>query len=1209
MDYLFNSRNLVRDAELAATNVEPSNAITRTDEAAKSGGGQVALAGDYTGAADTTIDVEILDDAISGTPRISLPAFTGVGNGTMSGVAAEASVAAQEFVVTLEDLGTDTTAAYVPFQGVTLRARSTGEAGNAITVAVDASALVATATDFAVQGGLRAGTNEYIGDEFNFGAVTLGADGKFPLAPAAPRLRFGLDPVIYRPYRVYRDGQYVYGFSPAPVRDVPAGTRVYAVTGARTVTLTDGTDTDTLEDIVTLYDCLDAIRSDSTLVAVEGAIVNDRAPGGQGVTDLSVWTQPYVQSLQADGTDHVERAEIGLIAGPAAPTETLTIRCRDASTTGRETWEVHGDVSGLLASATTNAAYADGPYTFTIPLPEVDDSGSAGTITLEYLPLARGEGEQVPTLCVVRPRLGAAARNGSWLFELAAKPPADCDCTTGTLIGGPNDDCLGNTDPGDTTVSDASRLIRLQRLTAAVRESVRSNTDPTGTVSANDVAAVQASASILADCLRRMSASASLAPPAWQASHDYEADEVAGPTTANGYRYGISTPGTSGSTEPETWTTTTGGTVSDGTAVWTCLGKVPMGMWDDLFTAWQGDVDLLTEEGPLVAAEWVGNDLVTVGDLRVPPVRNGWIYRVLSTDAPDGIGMLDAEPDTWPTSQNSTTLQVRPRGEYDDTISAYRRMVWIAHLRYWRASMDAPVGLVSRPGNGRTYRTTVAGTTGTSEPTWATDGSEFTDGTAKWQEVAAYDLPMALQDVYLERYRTASNDVLAAAGIDPNFESASANGDGCWQDFDDNPNWWVYQGSETPPYLPVQTGHYYHSASLTHDEDGKPVANSTHEFGFGARFGCEDLLLLGDRLRVTIAGVPGGGNGYQQGDIFTASIARAVPLEMGGGQTGNDTLIWSVVGGEAGGLDDYALVKAAPAAYSDGGIGFLITPGGIAFALGDAFRFSVEGGTFQWRRDGGDWSDPEDIAASVVLADGLSATFTGGAAPSWVAGDRWSFLAEAVNGPEGIRQPTDARMSWTGSTVITVTPAGADTAADAIALLDHAIPSDATITLQGSDDGFATHTDVAIPWRAGSIRAAIDLDFPAYRVAIDKGGSLNWLFLGNRFQPALASGHAEIGKLTRNRRLPSATRRAGQGVEVTHEWMSQASAEALQDAIESACLLDDGRFGIVPHPALPDAAIVTVDGETVAYDDLKAWQPADPAQLRVGVKLTLSPIP
>jgi hypothetical protein len=57
---------------------------------------------------------------------------------------------------------------------------------------------------------------------------------------------------------------------------------------------------------------------------------------------------------------------------------------------------------------------------------------------------------------------------------------------------------------------------------------------------------------------------------AWQASHAYAIGSVARPASANGHLYQASTAGTTGASAP-TWPTG-GGTVTDGTAVWTDLG-------------------------------------------------------------------------------------------------------------------------------------------------------------------------------------------------------------------------------------------------------------------------------------------------------------------------------------------------------------------------------------------------------------------------------------------------------------------------------------------------------------------------------------------------------------------------------------------------------------------------------------------------------------
>jgi hypothetical protein len=77
---------------------------------------------------------------------------------------------------------------------------------------------------------------------------------------------------------------------PLPVRDVPKGTIVKAVTGTHSVTVSNGATTDTVSGIVSLYDALAGIRDHSTLVDVVGAIVNDKTSGGQAAVELSVWT-------------------------------------------------------------------------------------------------------------------------------------------------------------------------------------------------------------------------------------------------------------------------------------------------------------------------------------------------------------------------------------------------------------------------------------------------------------------------------------------------------------------------------------------------------------------------------------------------------------------------------------------------------------------------------------------------------------------------------------------------------------------------------------------------------------------------------------------------------------------------------------------------------------------------------------------------------
>jgi uncharacterized phiE125 gp8 family phage protein len=57
----------------------------------------------------------------------------------------------------------------------------------------------------------------------------------------------------------------------------------------------------------------------------------------------------------------------------------------------------------------------------------------------------------------------------------------------------------------------------------------------------------------------------------WIKETAYAEDDQVVPVTENGLVYYASTAGTTGTTEP-TWPLTIGGTVADGTAVWTCIG-------------------------------------------------------------------------------------------------------------------------------------------------------------------------------------------------------------------------------------------------------------------------------------------------------------------------------------------------------------------------------------------------------------------------------------------------------------------------------------------------------------------------------------------------------------------------------------------------------------------------------------------------------------
>jgi hypothetical protein len=470
MLYLFPADNLLT----AATNYTPTpHSITTRTSATKTGGGVVSLTGEAP--FDATYEIEIVNNTIVGTPTVSAPTFTGVGNPELSLLAATAGTAAQTFTATLVDLGTDTTFAFLPFQGVTLRAKTSGSGGNAIVIAVNESGIVRTGTDYALIEPLVQGNNEYVGDQWNFGAVVLNADGTIP--STAPRISFGADPQVYRQYKEFSDGRYVYRFSPSPVRDVQEGSRVKTVTGSRVVTMTSGMTVRTYNTITTLYSLLNAVVTDaSALVDVVEPVTVNTAPGGMASVEMSVRTVSYVQSVQQDGTVFVRNAELAVSVSDTAPTEILTITCAAAEYTGAEVWNVRGTVSGELADAVTNVAYDGSNYDFIVPqiLPPVGEP-AADEKSAAFEPVTRADGEATPILCIENFVLGADARNRVYTFVYRTRPP-ECNCDGVEISGGPDGGILGTEEEAMGELIPSDLRTRVQTLYSWLNTFVASNT-------------------------------------------------------------------------------------------------------------------------------------------------------------------------------------------------------------------------------------------------------------------------------------------------------------------------------------------------------------------------------------------------------------------------------------------------------------------------------------------------------------------------------------------------------------------------------------------------------------------------------------------------------------------------------------------------------------------------------------------------------------
>ena len=463
--------NAVRAAVLAASSVRASTASERV-AATRAGGGRARLAGSYTGHEAAAVDVEIV--AAGGVPRASVPQFTGVGNGQLTVQSVGGAAPLQALTLTLADLGVPTATAGLDVREVQIKARTAGSTGNSLRITV-VPQTVRTATAWALLADWSAGSAVQSGPQWDFGGLPLSP--KDELDGNSPRIAFGFDPQVYRPWRKFKDGQWQHGLSPQLERGVAAGTPVYSVTGGYLVTVTDGVTTETFGDtaatpvpqpaIVTFYDLLTALAG-SALVEVAGVVAMDRTAGGQAAIDVPLRTSAWLLALGGK----VALADVGVPAN--APTQTLTLRCTNADTVGAERWSVAGDVSGPLAPAVTGVPYTSAAAAFTVPRLEPAALG-AGQWAVRVGLAQRPDDAGVPSICLRPVRLGVNAAPKTVTFEYRKRPPADCNCSdapTPRLSLA----CLG-LNGGDDMALDAEHQSRLEALFEWRRDFIGSNVD------------------------------------------------------------------------------------------------------------------------------------------------------------------------------------------------------------------------------------------------------------------------------------------------------------------------------------------------------------------------------------------------------------------------------------------------------------------------------------------------------------------------------------------------------------------------------------------------------------------------------------------------------------------------------------------------------------------------------------------------------------
>ena len=484
-----NKYNAILAATILASEQRASNQIYTLAQQ-RSGNGRMVLAGPYTGAADSVVDVEVLGGT-AGELRASAPIVNGIGNGTLDVQSIDVGAAAQTLQFTLLDAGTSPVPALLDFFGVQLAARAIGVLGNNVTLAVVRS-LTFTDLPFATLEKMTAGSSMFDGPQFDWGQpAATGAD----IPEGALRIAFSGFPTVHRTWKTWESGRFVYRLDPPLPFDVPENARVREVTGDYELTVADGVATDEVYTAVTMFDFLSQVQARSTLIQVLGVVAQDRAPGGQAVTDIPLRTDAHALPVIASATRNGATMVVGDV-DPAAATQNVTVTCLGRGT-GGQMWSVSGGVVGPLPAALTGQLYELGPVKFTIQQPPIATALDAG-ITGRFIPTSRESGEGLPAICFKPLLLGIAATNKEVTFEYRQRPPDECSCSTATALK-VSMQCLGLSAEGGG-VMDAeyqSRLIDLYEWNAAF---VSSNVKLLG-LDKTDIDLATSCTSILADAL------------------------------------------------------------------------------------------------------------------------------------------------------------------------------------------------------------------------------------------------------------------------------------------------------------------------------------------------------------------------------------------------------------------------------------------------------------------------------------------------------------------------------------------------------------------------------------------------------------------------------------------------------------------------------------------------------------------------------------
>ena len=440
----------------SATKTVPANqsaALTQVIRANRSTG-QVRLIGTQDQADDADVRVRI-SAATGSNKRSTTPVLAGVGNGTMTEPTAGAATVLGAYTFTLRSLGTDSKAATLQLWGARIQAKNTGAGGNSITITVDPTNAGAGATlpgitrtdsGITVPEDIPEGTTELVGQRWNMiGDIDNGRldeNGHIDLAKN-PRIAFGFSELVLRQYYQIRGGKTVFLFDHELPAQIDQGTRVYNVTGAYTVTVTDGINPIEIVDVVTRFDLLTGLAEAKRHVDVLDLLVtDDRSPGGIGSLEMDLRTAAYIESVDFNGEVRPGREVVAdVIPNANATTQAITATFHLANDSYPDRWLVTSSTGGNLGQVSTGGRFVGQSVEFTIQEQELLEPGKISEVRLHSQSLSGNAHASLLSWVV-----GPQGKPKEFVFELINKPDLEADPPDPLVnfLDGPlNPDCVG----------------------------------------------------------------------------------------------------------------------------------------------------------------------------------------------------------------------------------------------------------------------------------------------------------------------------------------------------------------------------------------------------------------------------------------------------------------------------------------------------------------------------------------------------------------------------------------------------------------------------------------------------------------------------------------------------------------------------------------------------------------------------------------------